>query len=262
MRKQGLVGLIGLDYDRRDKLHAGELGVNQTLVKGVDVYGRAASSYRLPNVDENRVTPANGPLRPQRNSDREIGIKLAQGGQSLTVRRFVQKTVDEIAYFVDAANPYGANMNLDPTQRRGVELEGRWVVTPAWSLQATWQQVTAKFRQGALAGKEMVLVAPHTATLRSAYRVDDHQTLDVGVQYLARSRAGGDGDNSCGFRVPSSTLLDARYAWSDKDWTLALSGTNLADRKGYNYAYVYQCGEPSIYPYAGRTLKATLSRQF
>ena len=62
--------------------------------------------------------------------------------------------------------------------------------------------------------------------------------------------------------MPSSTLLDARYGWTDKVWTLALSGTNLMDEKGYNYAYSFMCGEPSVYPYSGRALKFTVSRQF
>lgn len=34
------------------------------------------------------------------------------------------------------------------------------------------------------------------------------------------------------------------------------------DEKGYNYAYSFMCGEPSVYPYSGRALKFTVSRQF
>jgi iron complex outermembrane receptor protein len=254
VRKQGDTGW--LVYDRKDTLHAGEFGVNQTVLPGWNVYGRLASSYRLPNVDENRYTSGSAALVPQRNSDREVGVKWALGAYSGTVRHFTQKVDHEIAY----DNLLFANVNLDPTRRRGVEIEGRWTVTRALTLSGTWQQLTARYRSGVNAGKDMVLVSPHTATVRAAWRLDDHQTLDVGVQFLSSMRPGGDEANTCSRRVPSSTLLDARYAWAAKVWTLALSGTNLMDEKGYNYAY--GCNAPSVYPYNGRALKFTVSRQF
>lgn len=262
VRKQGAVSSASVDYDRHDKLHAGEFGINQTLVPGLDVYGRMASSYRLPNVDENRVTQNNMPLLPQRNSDREVGVKWAQGGNFLTVRHFVQRTVNEIGWHSDySVTPfYGWNENIDPAKRRGMELEGKLVLSSKWTANVTWQQLTARYTSGANAGKDIVLVAPHTATARMGYRIDDQQTLDVGAQYLAQMRLGNDEDNTCSNRVPSSMLLDARYAWSDHVWTVALSGTNLADKKGYNVAY--GCSNPYVYPYVGRSLKATVSRRF
>jgi iron complex outermembrane receptor protein len=247
-----------LKYNRDDKLHAGELGVNQTLLTGLDVYARAANSYRLPNIDENRLTPASGALRPQRNRDQEVGLKWAKAGHSAAARYFRQETDDEIAY----DNVVGANANIDPTRRRGVEIEGRWSVTRDVALSGTWQQLTARYRAGVKAGKDMILVAPHTATARVAWRMDDRQTLDVGLQFLSRMRWGGDESNVCAERVPSSTLLDARYAWSDKIWTLALAGTNLTDRQGYNYAYACGTSYAGVYPYSGRALKFTVSRQF
>src|SRR5690606_35198024 len=118
------------------------------------------------------------------------------------------------------------------------------------------------FRSGPDAGKEMVLIAPHTATLRAAWRVDDRNTLDVGAQYLASMRPANDAANLCSQRIPSSVLFDARYAWSDRVWTVALSGTNLADREGYDYDYSFGCDASLVYPCAGRSLKLSVSRQF
>ncbi len=259
----GSFALPAAVYDRDDRLYASELGLSQTVIAGWQVYGRAATSFRLANIDENRKTPGQGPLRPQRNSDREVGVKWAQGAQSATVRYFTQQTRDEIVYDMLV----GANTNIDPTQRKGVEAEGRWQATRDLSVSATVQQLTARFREGVNAGKEVVMVAPRSATLRAGWRIDDQQTLDVGVQFLAASRYSGDEDNSCPARVPSSTLLDARYAWSDRDWTVAVSGTNLADRRGFDYGYTYSadgtpCSTRGVYPYAGRSLKLTVARRF
>jgi iron complex outermembrane receptor protein len=247
-----------VNYVRKDKLKASEAGISQTVAPGWDVYGRLARSYRLPNVDENRLTPSAGPLRPQRNQDKEIGVKWRQGAHSATVRYFRQKTVDEIAY----DDFEGANANIDPTRRQGVEIEGRWQATSRLILSGTWQSLSAKYREGPLAGREVVLVSPRTGTLRANYQFDEHQSLDVGLQYAASMRYSGDAENQCGQRVPSSTLLDARYAWSSKMWTWSLSATNLTDRDGYNYGYLYMCGGEGVYPYAGRVFKASVSRQF
>ncbi len=246
-------------FAREDKVHAWEMGVNQSLTEGLDVYGRMALSFRMANADENGLTPGGNPLLPQENRDKEIGVKWARDGDAFTLRYFTQKTRNEIIY-VD--NPVGANDNLDPTRRKGVEVEGRWTPVKDVVLSGTWQQVSAGFRSGPDAGKEMVLIAPHTATLRAAWRVDDRNTLDVGAQYLASMRPANDAANLCSQRIPSSVLFDARYAWSDRVWTVALSGTNLADREGYNYDYSFGCDASLVYPYAGRSLKLSVSRQF
>jgi iron complex outermembrane receptor protein len=264
VRKQGdypgddLFGTLPVAYDRRDTLHAHELGLSQTVAPGWDVYGRLSSSYRLANVDENRVTPSAGALLPQRNRDRELGVKWGQGGNGASLRVFRQTTVDEIVY-VSALN---ANANTDPTRRSGTELEGHWSPIKSLTLTGTWQQLVARYRSGVNAGKEMTQVAPHTVTARASYRFNEQHTIEMGAQYLASSRYAGDESNACGMRVSSSTLLDARYAWTDRVWTVAVGGTNLADKKGYNYGYSYQCGEPDVYPFAGRSLKLTVSRQF
>ncbi len=247
-----------VNYDRRDKLHASEVGVSQTVSPGWDVYGRLARSYRLPNVDENRLTPLAGPLRPQRNQDREIGLKWQGSGHAASIRYFRQTTVDEIAF---AGTVFAsANTNIDPTRRRGVELEGQWQLTSRLDLRATWQALSARYREGPLAGRHLVLVSPRTGTLRANYQWDEHQSMDIGLQYAAAMRFGQDTDNQCAKRVPSSTLLDARYAWTGQRWTWSVAGTNLTDRDGYNHAY--SCTGDDVYPYAGRAFKVSVSRQF
>jgi iron complex outermembrane recepter protein len=243
-------------YDRRDSLSAAEFALNQTVLTGLDVHGRVASSYRLANVDENRLTPSQSALAPQKNLDKELGVKWSKGAHSATWRWFLQTTKNEIAF-----NPFTfTNANLDPTRRQGYELEGRWRPSKAWDLSATWQRVNATFRSGPLAGREQILVAPESATVRATYRFNEQQLLDVGVQYVAAMRFGDDATNQCARKIPEATLLDARYAWSNKVWTVAVSGSNLSDEQGYNYAY--SCTTGLLYPEAGRAFKLAVSRQF
>ena len=252
----GSAFLGAVQYDRDDRLHAEELGLSQDLSEAWAVYARASTSYRLANVDENRDTPNQEALKPQRNRDREVGIKWGRGAESATLRFFEQRTLDEILY------RDGDNTNIDPTRRRGVEAEARLQVLPSVNLLATVQQLSAVYTAGANAGRSMVLVSPRSATLRATWRVDDRQSLEFGVQHLASARYDGDQSNTCSKRVPSATLLDARYAWNHAGWTVAVSGQNLSDRQGWNYGYAYLCGTPSVYPYAGRSWRLSAALAF
>lgn len=243
-------------YQRDNMLKAYEFGVSQTVADGWDVYGRVASSFRLPNLDENRYTPMSVALRPQRSRDQEIGLKWLKGPNSANVRYFRQKTVDEIAYVTSLF----ANTNIDPTTRQGLELDARWQVMPGWTVSGTWQAIQARTSGGVNRGKELVLTAPRTGTLRSTWRLNEHHTVDVGLQHLSPMRFGDDDDNSCMRRTPRSTLLDARYAWTADGWTVALSGANLTDQKGYNYAF--SCSTGALYPEPGRLIRLSVARQF
>ena len=259
-KQSDIVGFGSQQYSRDDALHAGELGVSQALTQQWSVYLRGSTSYRLPNVDENRYTPSQQALKPQRNRDREIGVKWGQGAESATVRYFVQHTRDEILFDAVSYN----NVNIDPTRRRGVEAEVHAQVLPSLNLTATVQQLTARYTEGAKAGKSMTLVSPRSATLRANWRIDDRQSLEVGAQFLASARFGSDEANACSARVPSSTLFDARYAWKQSAWTVAMAVNNLTDRAGTNFGYASgtACSTRSVYPYAGRNWRLSVNRSF
>jgi iron complex outermembrane receptor protein len=243
-------------HDQQDRLHAWELGLSQTVLPHTDVYARIARSYRLATADEYGYTVNFAPLRPQYNRDAELGVKWSAAGKSATLRWFRQGTLDEIDF-----DPFAyANVNLPALRRRGVEADARWVWSGGWSAQLTAQALTAKFTEGALAGKQVPLVANRTATVRVGYEFNDQHSVNVGAQYLSPIRFGNDVDNTCARRIPSSTLLDARYQWTDQVWTASVGVTNLADRAVYNMAY--KCSDGALYPETGRVVRATLSRRF
>lgn len=252
-----------LSYHNHYEVSASELGLNQSLPAGLGVYGRWALSYRLPNVDDLRATATTpAELRAQRNRDVEAGLKWQQGGQRAALRVFRQHTVDEIGYD-PTAGYYGANVNLDPTQRRGAELEGSAQITSSLKLTGTWQTLVARFRSGPQAGREVPLVAPRSATARASYAINEQHAIDLGLQYRAAMRFGDDNANTCAKRIPSATLVDARYAWTPVqsawgEW--AVAATNLTDRKTYSYAY--SCGSGGLYPEVGRALSVTASWHF
>lgn len=243
-------------YDRHDRLFAREWGVNQSLQGGLDVYGRVAQSYRLANIDENRFTPSGLPLLPQINRDREVGIKWGKGAHAATWRWFTQQTRNEIAY--DAS--LSSNVNIAPARRRGMELEGRWQVTRHVEVSGTWQALRARYTEGPDAGRDMVLVAPHTATLRVNVQLNQGQSVEVGVQRMSAMRFDNDKSNTCSDRIPASALMDARYAVNWQSWDVAFSVNNLTDRDTYNMAF--SCTTGALYPESGRAFRLSVTRRF
>lgn len=244
-----------VNYDRPDKLNAWDLGVNQALSGGFNVYARAAQAYRLPNVDENRFLLA--ALRPQITRDIESGLKWqSTAGHSAGVRVFRQKARDEIAFDPTTFS----NVNLDPTRRTGMEINGQAAIASNLTLSGSLQAVDAKFSGGPNTGREIPLVSRMSAVVRLDWQIDARQRLGMGVQYQGEARFGNDNANTCARRIPSNALLDARYSWKIKQVELSLAADNLTDRKSFSQAF--NCVTGGIYPDPGRVLKASLRYSF
>jgi len=244
-----------VSYNRPDGLNAWDLGVNQELTTELNVYARLAKAYRLANVDENRYLVA--ALKPQITRDVELGVKWhPKAGVSVSGRLFQQNAVDEIAYDPVAFK----NANLDPSQRRGVEVEGQLQLSKSLSLNGSLQTVKGQFTSGTNSGLEMPLVSPVSGTLRLGWKPDSHRTVTLGVQHLGEARFGDDNANTCAVRIPFSTLWDARYAYVYDKLEVALALTNLINVASYSYAY--SCASGALYPDPGRKIALSVKYNF
>ena len=58
--------------------------------------------------------------------------------------------------------------------------------------------------------------------------------------------------------VPGVTLVDAHYRAELGEWTLTMTGRNLADRETYSHAF--SCSSGSLYPEPGRWFGASVAR--
>ena len=255
VNKKALDAVNLVNYDRPDSLKAWDIGANQALSGGFNVYARGAQAYRLPNVDENRYLFA--ALRPQVTRDIEMGVKWQSvAGQRAGMRVFRQKATDEIAYDPTLFS----NVNLDPTRRAGIELNGQVSLASNLTLNGSLQTVDAKFSEGPNAGKEIPLVSQTSAALRVNWQIDTRQRLGVGVQHLGKARFGNDNANDCARMIPANTLVDVRYVWKMDRVELSLAADNLTDRKSYSQAF--NCVTGSIYPDPGRVLQASVKYSF
>ena len=233
---------------------------------GITVHAKAGQSYRIPNADENGSRfsrDADALLDVQTSRDLELGVTAGSEARRISARVFRHRLKNEIFYDPTLFGRYGANINLDPTRRQGVEVEGQLNVARDWRLTGQWQHVKAEFTDGPNAGREMVLVPKNVLTARLAWLPASGQSADIGVQYVSSQRYGNDFANTCNARIPSYTTVDARYARKVGNWEFAVAGLNLADRQYFSNAFgdTFGC-HGGIYPSDGRQLKLSARYDF
>ena len=242
-------------YQTSQSLNAWDLQASYAVVPVLRLFAKGGQSYRVANVDDNRYTnPLNQALQPQISHDLEFGTTLGNDVQRATLKWFQHRLTNEIMF-----NPVTfTNVNLDPTRRQGVELEGSVKLNADFTASASVRHVNATFREGSNAGKDVVLVPKNVAAARLSW-VSGTQNANVGVQWVDTQRYGNDFSNTCAAVMPSFTTIDARYAKRFAGWEFAISGDNLLDKQYFSRAY--GC-KGNIYPDAGRFLKFTARYDF
>jgi iron complex outermembrane receptor protein len=253
-------------YSTKQSMNAWELQGSFDAVPLVNLYAKAGQSYRVANSDENGLTSfPNKPLLGQTSHDLELGVTVGDAARKLTARAFRHNLNNEIFYDPNAG-PFGsgANINLDPTRRQGIELEASMRIAADWRVSGQVQHVQARFTDGPNEGKDMVLVPKNIITARLSWLPGDGQSADFGAQWVDKQRNGDDFDNSCVALMPAFTTFDARYAKRFGAWEVALSGLNLSNKQYYSSAF-YKYGsvcEAQVYPGNGRQMKISARYDF
>jgi iron complex outermembrane recepter protein len=249
--------------DRAQAQNAWEAQASYRVHPLVEVYAKAGQSYRVANVDENSYRSSADILKAQTSHDLEFGTTLrhAPGDDSrtLTARVFRHRLHDEIFYDPTANGGWGVNTNLDPTERKGFEIDADAAIAAGWRASAHLQHVIARFTAGPNVGRELVLVPKNVLTARLAWVPGNGQSADVGAQWVDSQRYGSDFTNGCAARIPSYATFDARYAVKLGPWDIAATGLNLADRHYFSNAFGCKSG---IYPSDGRQLKLSARYDF
>lgn len=249
---------------RRDTVGATEFAVQQRLSAATTLYLRGGRSFRVANIDENRCwfPPCAPLLAPQRSTDREFGVNWRANGTALRASLFQNDLRDELHYNALAFS----NMNLQPTRRRGLELDGRWQLG-AFDLGARYALTQARFRQGEyggvdIAGNEVPMVPKRRAGASLGWQVEAATRLNLLVDHVGRQRY--DNDQANRFRqMPAYTTAALKLTHQRGAWRLFAGVDNLFDKDFYSYAIVNGAGTSfNAYPEVGRIFNAGAEYQF
>lgn len=227
-----------------------EMALRHNLNSATALYGKVGNSFRIATLDEmfnncgffdlatftcfSTVTP----LEPQTSRDREIGIEYKQQQWRLRANYYRMDLRNEIHFNALTFS----NMNLSPTRREGVELEGGWKLNARVDLFGSYTHARAVFREGIYAGVDVSgnnvpLVPRDMAKLGVTWLVRDNTRVSgalgyVGSQYYDNDQA----NNFAGGQMPSYATVDLKLSQVIGPWNFTLAGNNLSGKKYYTYA--------------------------
>jgi iron complex outermembrane recepter protein len=243
-------------------LHATDLALREALARGWSVFIRGGQSYRVANVDENRCYfPPCQPLAPQTSKDFSAGTEFAAGALRLRADVFEHRLQNEI-YYNDITF---TDMNLSPTERRGLELFGRYAFTPDLDVSVSWMYTRATFRNGLydgvdVSGRTVPVVPRNRGTLLAGWKPESQTRVTFSVVYVGNQYYDNDPLNL--YReMPSYVIADFKisrdFSWPARGSQLSLGVNNLLDRHYYSYALVDSATAPTTfeaYPDLPRTV--------
>jgi iron complex outermembrane receptor protein len=252
--------------------NAYELGLRQNLNQDWSLFGHIGHSFRIATVDE-IFDQYGGPsfdskitiLEPQTSQDSEAGIDYKSGRNKIRATLFQMNLNNEIHYNAITF----ANMNLSPTRRYGLELEGAHNYTDALEVAAAYSYTVAKFREGTyggvnVAGNNIPLVPRQRLALSSSWKASEKTTLNANAVYVGEQHFDNDQANTFGQKMPAYTTVDMKMSHREGAWLFAAAVNNLFNEKYFTYAVASTstAGKYNAYPMQERNLSLNASYQF
>ncbi|WP_170149435.1 TonB-dependent receptor [Rhodoplanes roseus] len=251
--------------------HAWHLGIEHRFNQYLTFFGRAAQSFRVPNVDERIGSapygiPSNFGLKTQTSRDLEGGVKVTAGPMFLQWSIYDMYLENEIFY-----SPYTTtNVNLDPTRRYGSEALATVQVSETVRLKGSVAYTRAVFREGVYAGNDVPLVSRNTAGVGVVWNIVDTRLVFSGDVRFVGSRRMDNDQRNVQPMTPNYSILDAKIGgeWQRYFWSVAVQNILNADYFDYAIASPYpdgfgsKLGVYNAYPQPGRTFLLRVGANF
>jgi len=250
--------------EKDDSPRAYELALRYRFARGTALFGKLGRSFRIATVDENRFQPTL--LEPQTSQDREIGVDFESERLRLRAAVFQMRLENEI-YFSPLFGPFGANINLSPTRRQGLELDTQWALAKSVNLFANLALIDAEFRSGVyggvdVSGNEVPLVPSRTLAVGGSWRATERTDLSLFARYVGPQRFDNDQSNTF-MTMPTYTTVDIKLGHRAGGWQLAATLLNLTNRKYFSYGIRNAAGTDfNAYPAAERTVFLSAQYRF
>ncbi len=245
--------------------HALNLGFEHRLSPILAVFGHVARSFRVPNADDRigvNAFPIDFNLKTQTSQELEGGFKAKLGALDWQTSVYGMLLNNEILFI--PFPPLGANINLDPTRRFGVENSATYRVTDTVRLKGSASYTEAKFREGMYAGNDVPLVAKWSGSGGLSWDVyQKYVVFDGVVRWVGNRRMDNDQANFQPM-IPSHTTVDVRLGGEFKNLFWSLSVQNLFNVLYFDNAVASSAtfGRYNAYPLAGRTFMAKAGATF
>jgi iron complex outermembrane receptor protein len=252
-------------------VNASEIGLRHRLDQSLSLFGRLGRSFRTATVDEifdqyggssfdSKITL----LEPQTSQDSEAGIDYKGEQNKVRASLFQMNLNNEIHYNAITFS----NMNLSPTRRYGLELEGAHYYTDALEFAVAYSYTVAKFREGNyggvnVSGNNVPLVPRQKLIFSSSWKISEKTTLSGNANYVGEQHFDNDQANTFSQNMPAYATADMKLSHREGSWLFNASVNNLFDHQYFNYAICSAStpGKYNAYPMSGRTVFLELRYQ-
>ncbi|RLA01421.1 MAG: TonB-dependent receptor, partial [Gammaproteobacteria bacterium] len=183
-----------------------------------------------------------------------------QGRYSGTANAYYMRLKNEIHF-----NPVTfENVNLDPTERYGIELNGTVDINDQFSLQGNYTYMRSKFTDGPFDGNNVPLVPENKAALAGTWRPTPATDLILAINYVDSKYFDNDQSNTFGKKIPSYTTVDAKLSHTIKGFRMTAEVNNIFEEEFYEYGVssTFSPGVYNAYPLPERTILFTVSKEF
>jgi iron complex outermembrane receptor protein len=246
--------------------HALHVGIEHRFNEIFAIFGRAASAFRTPNIDERvGVGPFASPakdfnLKIQTSNDVEGGFRVKAGMFEMQSSIYNMDLTNEIHFdpvnFVDT--------NLDPTRRYGSETSASLRASDSVLLRGGFAYTRAIFREGPFAGNDIPLVSRFTASAGVSWNIwQKYLVADATVRYWGTRRMDNDQANTQGL-IPADATVDFKLSGAYDRFFWSLSVNNVFNALYYDYAIAstFTDGRFNAYPLPGRTFMVKAGAAF
>lgn len=252
----------------RDHAFSPNVGVNWFVTKGVALYANAARSF---TPQFGWVTTVNGErLPPETGRNIEGGVKIGTPDDTLGAMVSVFQLTRENVAVSDPDFPL-YYVVTGQQRSRGLEVEGTWMPTPAWTAQLAYTLLDARITRDTSIpiGTQLSNVPRHNLYLYGKYVIQDGALRNLGfnasVLYnssknssLYEADINGDGELEAAARLPAYTVVDVGLSYELAGWQGRLELNNVFDRRYYPDANDFT----RVTPGEPRNWRMSLSKRF
>jgi iron complex outermembrane receptor protein len=249
--------------DSTETNHALHIGIEHRFNEVFSVFGRAASAFRTPNIDERIgasplfdptftiALPRSFDLKTQTSDDIEGGFRIKAGRFEMQSSIYNMNLTNEIHF--DPVN--FIDYNLDPTRRYGSETAATYRASDTLLFRGGFAYTRAVFREGPFTGNDVPLVSRYTASAGVSWNVwQKYLVVDATVRYWSSRHMDNDQPNDQPL-IPANATVDFKLSGAYDRYFWSLSVNNVFNVLYYDYAVASAStiGVFSAYPLPGRT---------
>ncbi len=252
--------------------NAYEIGLRHRLNQSSALFGRIGRSFRMATLDEtfdqyggvvfdSKITM----LEPQTSQDSEAGFDYKSGSNKVRTAFFMMNLNNEIHFNALTFT----NMNLSPTRRYGLELEGTHNYTDAVAVTASYSYTVAKFREGIysgtnVSGNNIPLAPRQRLALSSSWEIAKNTALNANAIYVGKQYFDNDQANTFAHKMPAYTTVDMKLSHRRGAWLVTTAVNNLLNKKYFTYgiASTFTAGKYNAYPMQERNFSLNVACEF